>query len=595
MNHVGQFVVVGMVGLLAALAHGEEEVPVSNALARMPVKEVTVFKDGHALVLHQGEMPVNASGNVQMDYLPSAVLGTFWPFSADSNARLTATTAGQRRVTVQRSPLTVRELIEANTGAAVVVTEVPSGREDKPLRYAAVIVGVTERSSKELEAVAPPNTGELLPQKGEVALLKTDEGVKAVSIGRIQDVTFKEPPRSSCESVEFRNLLTLQLDWKNRKPPARAAMGVMYVQRGIRWIPNYKVSIDGKGNAQVTLQATVINELTDLDDATCHLVIGVPTFQFKDTVDPMALQQSLAQLSPYFRETDPTSGQWQMLSNALMTQTARMGEHRGPATAGPAMDLGPDVAGADSVEDLHIFTVRHLTLRKGQRMVVPVAEFVVPYRDVFVLDLPVAPPPEIWRSFNNQQQAQLAQLLAAPKVMHKIRLQNKSDHPFTTAPAMIVRDDRVLGQGLMTYTSKGGMTDLAITAAVDIQVRKTDLETERIPNAVRWQGDNFARVNLAGTISLTNYRRDNAELEVVRHVLGTVTDADHGGKIEMANILEDASYAPAGSGPHPAWWSWWNWPHWWHHINGMGRITWNQTIETGKTVELKYHWHYFWR
>jgi hypothetical protein len=147
----------------------------------------------------------------------------------------------------------------------------------------------------------------------------------------------------------------------------------------------------------------------------------------------------------------------------------------------------------------------------------------------------------------------------------------------------------------MTYTSKGGMTDLAITAAVDIQVRKTDLETERIPNAVRWQGDNFARVNLAGTISLTNYRRDNAELEVVRHVLGTVTEADHGGKIEMANILEDASYAPAGSGPHPAWWSWWNWPYWWNHFNGMGLITWTQTIETGKTVELKYHWHYFWR
>ena len=46
----------------------------------MPVKEVTVFKDGHAFVLHEGAMPTDAAGNVLMDYLPSPVLGTFWPY-----------------------------------------------------------------------------------------------------------------------------------------------------------------------------------------------------------------------------------------------------------------------------------------------------------------------------------------------------------------------------------------------------------------------------------------------------------------------------------------------------------------------------------
>ena len=40
------------------------------ALENMPVKEITVFKDGHALVLHNGKMPTDESGNVVMDYLP---------------------------------------------------------------------------------------------------------------------------------------------------------------------------------------------------------------------------------------------------------------------------------------------------------------------------------------------------------------------------------------------------------------------------------------------------------------------------------------------------------------------------------------------
>src|SRR5205809_4340206 len=112
------------VALLAAAgpaAAAEPPAPLS-ALARMPVKEVTVFKDGHAYVVHQGTMPTEG-GNVLLDLLPTPVLGTFWPYSLDKNATLHSVTAGRRRVKVERTAMTVRELIEANVGAEVVVTE----------------------------------------------------------------------------------------------------------------------------------------------------------------------------------------------------------------------------------------------------------------------------------------------------------------------------------------------------------------------------------------------------------------------------------------------------------------------------------------
>jgi len=38
-----------------------------------------------------------------------------------------------------------------------VITEVPTGRETVPVSYPATILGLTERSAKELEATAPPN------------------------------------------------------------------------------------------------------------------------------------------------------------------------------------------------------------------------------------------------------------------------------------------------------------------------------------------------------------------------------------------------------------------------------------------------------
>ncbi len=240
---------------------------------------------------------------------------------------------------------------------------------------------------------------------------------------------------------------------------------------------------------------------------------------------------------------------------------------------------------------MFIFTVKNLTLKKGERMVLPVAEFPLEYTDLYTLEIPFAPPPEVRRSFNSQRQAELAKLFHAPKVMHKIRLRNKSPYPLTTAPAIIQQDGRLLGQGMMTYTPAGGSVDLTITTAVDVSVKKSDTETGRTPNAATRGGYKYDRINLEGSISLTNYRNKAVELEIVRYVLGNASDAGKG-RIEKVNVHEGAWQIGRG---YPNWWRWYSWPSWWHHLNGMSRVQWKIKLEAGKSVELPYKWHYFWR
>ncbi len=572
-----------------AVAAPAEAVPKASALAKLPVKEVTVFKDGHAFVLHEGRMPVDDAGNVVMDYLPAPVLGTFWPYASEPGVKLSAVVASPRRLAVERTALNLRELIEANEGASVSVTEL--GGE----KYDAVILGFTERTSAELEATNPPNMGEALPVKGNLLLLRTSRGVKAVPVERIQDVTFKNEHGLKVTNEEFRHLLTLRLDWQGKARQPQASVGMLYLQKGLRWIPHYKVTIDGAGNAVVQLQATLINELTDLRDATANLVVGVPSFAFQDMPDPIGLQQSVAQLGQHFQQGVRTQF---ALSNAMMSQVAggmgagRFGEDRGTLPSDqPPGDLGPEVAGSSKAENLFVFTVRNITLKKGQRMVLPVNEYRVKYRDVFTLDLPFAPPPEVRGSLNSEQQNELARMLSAPKVMHKIRLSNSTQQPFTTAPALILKGDQVLAQGTMTYTSPGGDVDVTVNPALDISVRKRDRETARTPNAVNHNGTHLTKVELEGSITLTNRRGQPVEVEVTRHVLGNVDSASHDGKVEKVNVFEDDSYAP---GEHrPYWWSWYNWPYWWHARNGVARITWDVKLDPGKSQELGYKWHYY--
>ena len=557
-------------------------------LANMPVKEITVFKDGHAFVLHEGLMPVNNRGNVVLDYLPRPIIGTFWAYTSDPRAQLSCVTTEQRVVSIDHTALTVPELIEANIGKKVQITD------NYNKSFQATILRVPARDSDELDRTNPPNTPDQLPQKSQLVLLQVDEGVKVMPLDRIQQITFLETPQSDFAQAEFRPAMTLKLDWTSQKPSAQANVGLFYVEKGIRWIPGYRVEIDGQGNALLKLQATLVNELADLQDVKAHLVIGVPRFKFEDTVDPVSLQQTVARLSNAFRSSSRSAYAY---SNAIASQVAGDYDEMFRSAEGAAdrqaagLDLGPEVSGSDKNEDLFVFTLDHVTLKKGARMVVPLAEYKLTYQDVYKLNIPFAPPPEVRYRFNGSQQAELAKLFSKPKVKHYIRMKNNGEYPITTAPALILRDGRLIAQGMTKYTAIGAQCDLELTTAVDITLDLKDLETNRQANAANWGGHSCDRFDLAGAIALTNHLTKTIDLEVARSILGNIDDANQQGEIEQIgghgnNWMAENAY--------PYWWHWYNWPYWWYRFNTIGRVNWKIQLEPDQKLTLQYNWHYFW-
>jgi hypothetical protein len=570
---------------LSALIAAASPAPIRGGdLSRMPVKEVTVFKDGHAFVLQEGSLAVGSGGDVTLDHLAAPVLGTFWPYSAEKGVPLKAVVAGEKRVRTQRTPLGLLEFIEANPGADVMVAEKAVASTKEGPRYEATLLGIPQRSATEVEASLPPGSGLRLPEKGSVVLLKTAEGTKVLPLDRIQDLTLRGQPQKTLATDELRTSLTLTLDWSGRTPAPEARVGLAYLQKGLRWIPSYRVELDGKGTASVRLQATLVNNLTDLEDVTAHLVIGVPSFAFAGEVDPMALQKETAQLGGRLGAGYATANAF---SNAIMTQTANVGMLGGD---NEQATRGPEIAGGERAEDLYVFTVRGVTLRKGERMVLPVGEASFRYKDVYTLEIPALPPPEVsgQRTLSGRD-AEVARMLATPKVIHKVRWTNTGKEPLTTAPALVLSGGRPLAQGLMTYAAPGAWEELEITAAVDVPVMKSEAEVRRVPDAVVWNNDAYTQVFLKGTVTLTNRRGEPVEIEVTRRVLGVPDTASQDGTVKKLNPLEEPEAA------FPGWWSWYSWPYWWSHFNGLGKISWTFKLEPGKSVELEYSWHYFWR
>ena len=75
---------------------------------------------------------------------------------------------------------------------------------------------------------------------------------------------------------------------------------------------------------------------------------------------------------------------------------------------------------------------------------------------------------------------------ASPQVVwHALELTNTTEQPWTTAPAMTMKDGRVLGQSTLTFTPPEGASRLRITQAVSIKAEQAELEAnELVENAL---------------------------------------------------------------------------------------------------------------
>ena len=248
------------------------QVPPRAGGGALPVCEVTVFKDGHAYVLREAPLAPDGHGQVVLDELPVPVLGTFWPYASDG-ATIVSAKAGRDTVASEVAAMDFRQVARANTGKDVVVVTADKERIEGKL------LGVPSR-----QTVPVATDGELL-------MLQTASGTRILQLGQVRDLEVRGEFTGRIRSEEARERLLVQVAGGG----PNAKVGVMYVQHGLRWIPAYRLDVDGAGGARVQLEATLVNDLIDLDQAIVHLVVGVPKFEFAGLVDPISLQQEVAQ------------------------------------------------------------------------------------------------------------------------------------------------------------------------------------------------------------------------------------------------------------------------------------------------------------
>ncbi|CAM2063830.1 hypothetical protein SCOR_00605 [Sulfidibacter corallicola] len=544
--------------------------PPVTATDSLDIREVTVFKNGLSLFHFEGSVAVDDEGLATVGPLPEPIYGTFSSYSATPDVRIRQVTTAPRTLRKSVPAAGLAEFMIANIGAEITVYEELSDQgTHPPPSYEALLIGVPQ------------------PEDPHVAILRTELGDKILPIETIRSIMVKGQAQTEYSVDRSEELMTWRFEGTGG--PMRVKAGMMYVGRGLRWAPSYHIDLDGTGKARVRLRATLMNEGPALRDVHLNLVVGVPDFPFADMVDPLASPELRAEIARVLPQAAPNVNRF---SNVLVTQVhahASLGHGTQASNTSGGRATSP-VPGNDDGEDLHVFELRHFSLEKGARAMVDIFQTELNYRDLYLLDMPLKPPPEAsrYRSHNGRE----ATGTVAPAVTHNIRLHNDSDVPLTTAPATVYLDGAIQAQTLVTFTPKQGSVNLELTKAVAILSQNEERETNRTVDQRRWRNQQYTEIHMTGRLDIANYTGKEVELWVTREFMGQGRSVGQDGRWHMLALM-DVRNRGAAIGVS-GWWYSFAWPAWWYHFNGIGQFEWKFRLEPGKSKALEYGYDYTW-
>ncbi|MHC4413973.1 MAG: hypothetical protein ACYS0G_01685 [Planctomycetota bacterium] len=572
---------------------GPEADEASPARLDLTTERVVVFKDGYGLFVKSASAVADADGCVYTDQVPpSAVLGTFWAV-ADGREILSlrAEWIEQKQETEQETDcLTTVELLRANrgkhlqlemsygdriSGTLLDVLELPPG----PARITSPSPAPDHGARHTIGSSAAP-----LPHPagtgGQFAVVQTDTAELILPVASVRTIGADDlATRMVRRTQTIERTKRLSVDLGPDAGGRRVTIRIFYFTPGIRWIPTYRLGGELKSEGRLTLQGEILNEVEDIDGAAFDLVVGVPNFRYKGTISPLSMERVMRNA---LRLNAPGL-MGQSMQNATFAQ--RAGEWRGhdplpaPPDAGDVTVLASELT-ATGEQDLFVYSVDSLRLSRGARATVSLWESNIPLRHVYTMDVGVV---RDWRSgaafvANDAPRDPASQSplrLARNAVWHQLELANNSSVPWTTGPAMLLRSFLPLGQELLTYTPRGGRCLLPVTVAVDVRGTYEEEEIERVGNAVRWGGYQWARVRKKGAVTVTNYRKESIEALVA---------VDCGGKAESASddgtIKIDGLRAEDWNGGGSA-------------INNHSEMSWQVTLGPGETRTLTYTASYY--
>lgn len=534
------------------------------------IKRVAVFKNGYAFTYREGEA-VTKNGWVYTKRAPVGVLGTIWGYSTVPNVKIKQLLASETESEETERVENLIEFLISNEGSRARF-EVP-GTDGKPKLYEGTYEIISRfREFKNVpSASADPNAynnyQNLLYNYNQMptVAVKTETGTLVFSGSRLNSVEVLGQPKYQKPVSGKATKLGLQTE--GAKDGQKLNLGIAALERGIRWIPAYRVEVKGEPikEAKIELEANIINELADFKDSEMYFVVGVPHFLFQDIASPLSINTAFAGVSSYFRvEKDRNA-----YSNAVMSQVMSISNRdiRPQTYDNPSPTIAEnEQISSFSAEQLFLYKTDQISLKKNERASLRLFSLTVPCSEIFEWTISDAADVQTrYVSGNyNQQPTQPAFQDLSSKIWYALKLKNTTGMPWTTAPALSFREWKPLGQDMLKFTPTGGEEILRVTPATEVIGTNNLVEKSRVKETMRWNGSeyDFDLVTIEGTLKLKNIKKQPVAVSITRNLVGEIISATDNGEIVKEGLNLQS-------------------------VNPNSTVKWNLTLPTGEK-EIRY-------
>ena len=213
--------------------------------------------------------------------------------------------------------------------------------------------------------------------------------------------------------------------------------------------------------------------------------------------------------------------------------------------------------------DIHYQSIGSLALAEGDALATDVATAGAEYERIVEWIIPDTR--DEWGRHVNQHQRRNEPEKYQDAAWDSLRSNIPLAFPMTTAPAMITRNNRFLGQSMSYWVNPKASTVLHITKALSIVTRCSERELKGEREKLVIAGRRFQRTRVEGTLLLKNHRDEEARLLIRRRFSGELLEAD--GK-PTCELMELGAYS----------------------VNERNELTWELTLDPGQVKTLTYRY-----
>lgn len=432
------------------------------------IKSLSIFKNGQSFVIKEASVNTE-NGIYKISKLPNALFGTYW-FNGISSPISSVTSKIEDFIDKrERKANSFLELLHANKGMEITVNttdnqiykgivedfdlpeEINSKVKLQQLQLSNDYAGLYE-FDRIFTTVAP------------VLLLKVSGKWVSIEPSTIKSLEFaQKPSRTTIANIAVQKpIVTIHFE-KTGKQDFR----YMYLQTGISWTPVYKMSLLSETEAEVNLQAEVINTVENIKNTNVDFVVGVPNFS---QATNLATLLNYTNIPVSYKNTE----NYRQYSNALAEKTVDVGYFSPTNTVG-------SIASSEN-EDLYFYTVKDMNLEKGEHAQFSLFKQKVKIAHVYKCNLPASPFSNYALNAEDQSDTEDPQDESSinpddcQTVGHYIEVSNNGNMPFTSGPILLLQgdDENVISQDVLPFIAKGSHAPLYVTSSPDIIVRENE-------------------------------------------------------------------------------------------------------------------------